>query len=250
MSVRPFAASLCALVLLATLHGCQGDEPDEPGDQPPPAGPTGEAAPAAGDPSAPPLMTSRGPETTPVPALEDASLPAGHPPVAGDSPVSPPDPMSGRGAQGIVWKTPAGWVEETPSNPMRRGQYRIPGPAGDAQLAISYFGAGQGGDPTANAQRWANQFKQPGGGDPLEVMKTQTLDLKGTKVLLVETTGTYLNTAMNPSDVGEKPNYALLGAIVPGPDSNWFFKMTGPQETVKAQRDKFLQLLQSIQKGA
>jgi hypothetical protein len=133
---------------------------------------------------------------------------------------------------------------------MRRGQYRIPGPGGDAEMAVFYFGAGQGGDPTANAQRWANQFKQPGGGDPLEAMKTQTLDMRGTKVLLVETTGTYVNTAMNPADVGEKPNYALLGAVVPGPDANWFFKMTGPQTTVKAQRDKFMQLLQSIQKGA
>jgi hypothetical protein len=158
--------------------------------------------------------------------------------------------MSGRGRSGIVWKTPAGWVEETPSSSLRRGQYRVPGAGGDAELAIFYFGAGQGGDPTANAQRWANQFKQPGGGDPLEAMKTQTLDMKGTKVLLVETTGTYMNTAMNPADVGEKPNYALLGAVVPGPDANWFFKMTGPQATVKEQRDKFLQLLQSIQKGA
>ena len=44
----------------------------------------------------------------------------------------------------------------------------------------------------------------------LEVMKTQTLDLRGTKVLLVETTGTYVNMAMNPADVeGEAEHYAL-----------------------------------------
>lgn len=264
MNVRRVATSVCALVLLATLQGCKGDDPDAPGEPPAPAAPTGEAAPppdagaapaAAIDPAAPPLMTSRGAEGSALPEghppLQDPGLPAGHPPLpGGGAEVKPPDPMSGRGAQGIVWKTPAGWVEETPSSALRRGQYRIPGPGGDAELAVFYFGAGQGGDPTANAQRWASQFKQPGGGDPLEVMKTQTVDLKGTKVLLVETTGTYVNTAMNPADVGEKPNYALLGAVVPGPDSNWFFKMTGPQDTVKAQRDKFIQLLQSIQKGA
>jgi hypothetical protein len=185
-----------------------------------------------------------------VKAPEEAALPEGHPPITGGATVKAPDPMGGRGASGIVWKTPSGWVEETPSSSMRRGQYRIPGPGGDAELAIFYFGAGQGGDATANAQRWAGQFTQPGGGDPLEVMKTQTVDVRGTKVLLVETTGTYVNTAMSPADVGEKPNYALLGAVVPGPDANWFFKMTGPQATVQAQREGFLKLLQSIQKGA
>ncbi len=239
MSVRPLLHVLCILALAGGLHACKSEEP---GKEPPPAAPTGEATPAAPADTAPPLATSHGPET--------AALPAGHPPIAGGSSFQAPDAMSGRGPSGIVWKTPAGWVEETPSSNMRRGQYRVPGAGGDAEMAVFYFGAGQGGDPTANAQRWANQFKQPDGGDPLEAMKTQTLDLRGTKVLLVETTGTYVNTAMNPADVGEKPDYALLGAVVPGPDANWFFKMTGPQATVKEQRDHFLQLLQSIQKGA
>ena len=263
MIVRRILGSVAAIALLCALSACKTDKP---GEEPPPAAPTGEATPAAPAADAAPLseVTAHAPEEGALPAghppLEGAEvpaaaagasdLPAGHPPIAGGPQVKAPDPTSGRGTRGIVWKAPAGWVEETPSSALRRGQYRVPGPGGDAELAIFYFGAGQGGDPTANAQRWAQQFKQPDGGDPVEVMKTQTLDLGGTKVLLVETTGTYLNTAMNPADIGEKPNYALLGAVVPGPDANWFFKMTGPQPTVKAQRDKFLQLLQSIQKGA
>ena len=229
--------TVCVLALLASLQACKTDKP---GEEPPPTAPTGEAAPATME--EPPMARGHAPE--------EAALPEGHPPITGGSTVKAPDPMDGRGASGIAWKTPAGWVEETPSSSMRRGQYRIPGPGGDAELAVFYFGAGQGGDATANAQRWAGQFTQPGGGDPLEAMKTQTVDVRGTKVLLVETTGTYVNTAMSPADVGEKPNYALLGAVVPGPDANWFFKMTGPQATVQAQRDGFLKLLQSIQKGA
>ena len=266
MNVRSALHGLCVLALAASLHGCKSEKP---GQEPPPAGPTGEAASAppaeaVAPPAeiAPPLATGHATETAALPEghppIEAAapapaasgSLPAGHPPVAGGPQVQAPDPMSGRGASGIVWKTPAGWVEETPSSTLRRGQYRVPGPGGNAELAIFYFGTVQGGDPEANAQRWASQFKQPDGGDPMEAMKTQTLDLRGTKVLLVETTGTYVNTAMNPADVGEKPNYALLGAVVPGPDANWFFKLTGPQATVKEQRTNFMQLLQSIQKGA
>jgi hypothetical protein len=265
---RKLVSVLAAMVLLAGLPACKSDEPGEPPPAPP-ASPTGEAArpggttAPAGEAAAPDMATGHGsespalpPDHPPIgtagapPADPSASLPTGHPPIGGGQQVVVPDPKSGRGAAGIVWKTPAGWMEETPSSGLRRGQYRIPGPGGDAELAIFYFGAGQGGDPESNAQRWASQFKQPGGGDPVEAMKTQTLDLRGTKVLLVETTGTYLNTAMNPADIGEKPNYALLGAVFPGPDANWFFKLTGPQATVKAQREKFLQLLQSIQQGA
>ncbi|HEX5041595.1 MAG TPA: hypothetical protein VFV75_01755 [Candidatus Polarisedimenticolaceae bacterium] len=264
MNVRHVFPALCVLLLAGSLHACKSEKP---GEEPPPTAPTGQTDASSPTPAqtpaaaAPPLATGHGPETAALPeghppiagaapADTGAALPAGHPPIAGGPQVQAPDPMSGRGTSGIVWKTPAGWVEETPSSNLRRGQYRVPGKGGDAELAIFYFGAGQGGDPTANAQRWASQFKQPGGGDPLEAMKTQTLDMKGTKVLLVETAGTYVNTAMNPADVGEKPNYALLGAVVPGPDANWFFKLTGPQATVKEQRDRFLQLLQSIQKGA
>jgi hypothetical protein len=240
MNVRRGLPVVCAFAIVTALQACQTDKP---GEEPPPTAPTGEAAPATPATMEDlPMARGHAPDT--------AALPQEHPPIADGSPVSAPDPGSGRGASGIVWKTPSAWVEETPSSSMRRGQYRIPGPGGDAELAIFYFGAGQGGDAAANAQRWAGQFTQPGGGDPLEVMKTQTLDVRGTKVLLVETTGTYVNTAMGAADVGEKPNYALLGAVVPGPDANWFFKMTGPQATVQAQRDGFLKLLQSIQKGA
>ena len=39
----------------------------------------------------------------------------------------------------------------------------------------------------------------------------------------------------------------LKGAIVEGPDANWFFKFTGPDETVKANTEQFRALLDSIQ---
>jgi hypothetical protein len=58
-------------------------------------------------------------------------LPPGHPPI-GDSggPRAVPGPPPGRGREGLIWKSPPGWAEETPSSSMRRAQYRIPGPGG------------------------------------------------------------------------------------------------------------------------
>jgi hypothetical protein len=43
-----------------------------------------------------------------------------------------------------------------------------------------------------------------------------------------------------------KTDYMLLGAIVPGPDANWFFKCTGPQKTMEANRAPFDALLASV----
>ena len=39
---------------------------------------------------------------------------------------------------------------------------------------------------------------------------------------------------------------SLLGAIVEGPDSNWFFKCTGPSKTMQAHRKEFDALVESV----
>ncbi len=38
----------------------------------------------------------------------------------------------------------------------------------------------------------------------------------------------------------------LLGAIVRGPDANWFFKALGPAQTLEEHRGRFEALLASI----
>jgi hypothetical protein len=130
---------------------------------------------------------------------------------------------------------------------MRRAQYRVPGAAGDAELAVFYFGPGQGGDAMSNARRWAGQFKRPDGSPALDTMKTSRLDGGPREILLVEVAGTYDGgMTMTAEPATPKPGYALLGAIVEGPDANWFFKLTGPEATLTSQRDAFLSLLQSL----
>jgi hypothetical protein len=147
----------------------------------------------------------------------------------------------------MTWTIPAGWVEVEPSSSMRRAQYRVPGPAGDGECAVFYFGPGQGGDAMSNAQRWAGQFTRPDGSKATSDLKTTSMQAGSRSVLLVEVAGTYdggMTMTAEPST--PKPGYALLGAIVEGPDANWFFKLTGPEATITSQRDGFLSLLQSL----
>jgi hypothetical protein len=188
---------------------------------------------------------------SPSPAT-GAELPPGHPPLTSPSAdlqaVEGTVLPGGEGEQSLAWTAPDGWVAEPPANRMRRAQYRIPGLRGDAECVVFYFGPGQGGDARANAERWAAQFTNSDGTPSTGALKTRTSESGGMKVLLVETRGTYAGGAMS-GNAGTQPGYALLGAIVEGPDANWFFKLTGPEATVAAQRAAFALMIGSLVRG-
>lgn len=173
--------------------------------------------------------------------MQGGGAPAPSPPQA-IAPTATPD----RGTQALLWQAPNDWAEEEPSSPMRRAQYRVPGPGGDAELVVFYFGPGQGGDALANAQRWAGQFRQTDGSDSVEAMTTSARKVGDTPVMMVEVGGVYTG---GMSGAGESADYHLLGAIAEGPDANWFFKLTGPESTVEAQRTGFDDLVASLRPG-
>jgi hypothetical protein len=131
---------------------------------------------------------------------------------------------------------------------VRRAQYRVPGPGGDGECVVFYFGPGQGGDPQSNAQRWAAQFVDAQGAPATP--RTRSADVGGLEVLYVEAEGTYLQGTMTGGAVERKADHALLAAVVEGPDAHWFFKLTGPQATVEAQRAGFETMIGSIRRGA
>jgi hypothetical protein len=244
-SHRPLA-TFCAAALLFAACGSK-PEPE----------PAASAAPAATETAAP--STGMAPPLAP-----GAELPPGHPPldttgaagvgmISGHGPSTPsagiPVVAAGEGGdQALVWETPSGWVAETPSSNMRRAQYRIPGAAGAAECVVFYFGPGQGGDAQGNAERWAAQFADAQGAPA--VPRTRQARVGSFDVLYVEAAGTYLQGAMTGGAVEQKSGYALIAAVVEGPDANWFFKLTGPAATVEAQRAAFESMIGSIRADA
>ena len=186
------------------------------------------------------------------PADGTASLPPGHPPAgAGDMGSLPPVPAgAGKGSAALTWQVPADWEEVQPSSAMRRAQYRVPGAAGDGECVVFYFGPGQGGDAMSNANRWADMFTQPDGSSSRDVLKTEPITVGDMAVLLTEVTGTYGGGSPMGGGGQAAPEQMLLGAVAEGVDSNWFFKLTGPQETVEAQRAAFRGLVDSLKHGS
>lgn len=184
------------------------------------------------------------PPTDPTPPGE---LPPGHPPLGGGDAASQlPTPVV-KDDTALSWTKPESWLDEPPANAMRQAQYRVSGEAGDGLCVVYYFGAGQGGNPQANAERWAEQFVQPDGSPSRDALKTEQITVNGLETLMVEVSGTYREGGMGMTGAPEeqRPDYMLLGAVVQGPDSNWFFKFTGPAETLRAEQERFEALVKS-----
>ncbi len=255
-------AMFLALATVATasvVMGCSKEPQlniqDAPAQNAPQAVPAGAQTPAA--------QPASGMPAGELPAGHPAvALPPGHPPAGGMAPgmapgmgaagiaLPPVDPAAGLGGAGLVWDVPAKWLAEPPANPMRRAQYRIPGAAGDGELVVFYFGPNQGGAPLDNARRWAMQFAQPGGSDPLAALKTRTAEIGGIPALFVETAGTYNPGTMGGGSAAPRENWALLGVVAQGGDANWFFKFTGPKATIEAERRAFEGMIGSLRRGS
>jgi hypothetical protein len=118
---------------------------------------------------------------------------------------------------------------------MRAAEYTVPRATGDSEdgeCIVITFGPGQGGGVDENVDRWVAQFS---GATKPERSKQQ---IHGLNVTRVEVGGTYTPMRMPgmAAAPSSRPGWRLLGAIVEAPSGLWFFKVTGPDATVKAAR--------------
>ncbi len=154
----------------------------------------------------------------------------------------------GGGGTSLAWTDPEGWIPVEPASRMRWAQYALPAPGraeGEGECVVFYFGPGQGGDAQSNAERWAGQFQDASGAPPKPAIEQS--EVGGRKVMKVTVEGTYAPSPMTGGEPSPpKPGHKLLGAVVEGPDANWFFKCTGPAATMDAHRSAFDGLIASI----
>jgi len=141
-------------------------------------------------------------------------------------------------AGGLLYELPAGWKRVKPTGKLRMDQAAVSGPAGDAELDVFYFGAGSGGGVEANFDMWTEQMD---GGTPVR----GSFEQGGFKISWIETAGTLAPSGLKgPRE--PRPNSRLIGAVVEGPGGPWFFKLTGPDATVAAQKEALLSMLRAV----
>ena len=149
-------------------------------------------------------------------------------------PSEPVQPRSDEvliGQLGVI--IPENWQAEPPSSSMRIAQFRIP-TAGDDQIELAVTSGIRGG-VQANVNRWYGQFQNPNGRDTTFVNNNM-------QISLVDIRGTFLGME---AEIGSE-NYQMLAAIVEAPDGHYFFKLTGPQETVSSLSNSFASFIGTI----
>lgn len=159
--------------------------------------------------------------------------------------------LAGAEAGGVRFDDPSGWTSSP--KPMRTANYVIPASPGDerdGEMAVFYFGPGQGGGVNANVQRWLGQFVQADGSpmtpDSAERSEKQ---VGGMQVTLLDVSGTYL---FKPFPMAPRATplegYRMLAAIVQGPDAPIFFKLTAPARTAAAAEAEFRRVIESLRR--
>ena len=140
----------------------------------------------------------------------------------------------------IVLTAPADWQRKPPSSSFVAAEFALPGAEGDetdARLTVSTAG----GSVEANVDRWKTQF------DPLtEEKQAETVDVAGLSVTIIDLSGDF-NDARGPfAPAVQRPDYRLIGAIVPIDGQLHFVKATGPQKTMAAHADAIHRFIQSV----
>jgi hypothetical protein len=165
----------------------------------------------------------------------------GMPHAAGSTgPAGRPGPLA------LQWTDPPRWQSRLPSTPMRSKEYRVPrtgSDAEDAECFVVTFGPGQGGSVDDNIERWVKQLQPTS-----SAVERSKRTVNGMNVTRVEVVGTYTPMAMPamPSPGPPKQGFRLVGDIVEAPSGFWFFKMTGPDATVKAAGKELDTLIDSV----
>jgi hypothetical protein len=173
-------------------------------------------------------------------------------PESGETPQAgmPKAPQFHGSIAGITWSFPNTWQVDT-DRPMRTATYIIDPAEGDvdsAECAVFYFGEQYGGSMQDNIDRWIGQFENATGSPPQDAVVSET-ESDSMNVNIVELSGTYLVSSGPMMQVTDrKEGYRLYGAIVDGPQGLVFFKMTGPDKTLTANRQAFLDMVASIKK--
>jgi hypothetical protein len=101
------------------------------------------------------------------------------------------------------------------------------------------FGPRQGGTPEQNIDRWIGQFADRTE-NPVKATRPANKN-GGLTVKRVEVAGTYSPMQMPGESTAPEPKhgYRLIGSVVDAPSGLWFFKLTGPDATVKAAAHDF-----------
>lgn len=159
----------------------------------------------------------------------------------------------------LRFDTPAGWVAVEPFEPERVAEFVVPRAAEDAEDAeciVYHFGGDgdeddQDGAVTIEAQleRWTNEMLQPDGRPSADVATTSRFEVDGRQVTMLDVPGIFAAEVLPGAGMRYyKREFRLKAAVVESPDGPFFFKLTGPDQTVAHWESAFAALVDSVRR--
>jgi hypothetical protein len=135
----------------------------------------------------------------------------------------------------LQWTLPSGWREIAPSQ-MRVASFSVTGSSGET-ADVGVIPLPTGGDELALVNMWRDQMQLP-------ALTNQTTD---TEVISVGNDSAKLfDIASDALLIDGKFRARILVAMLTRGETSWFFKMTGEDSFVAAQKQNFLQFLKSV----
>ncbi|QDT06747.1 hypothetical protein K227x_51630 [Rubripirellula lacrimiformis] len=143
---------------------------------------------------------------------------------------------------------PAEFKRVPPQSRMLAHEFQASAGEGDDAATARVTMMAAGGGAKANITRWQGQFA---GGDKA-ANKTEELKIGNWEVHLVDANGSYAETMgggpFSGGKVVQRTDYAMAGAILINPaGKSYFVKMIGPAAVVKANRQRFVKMIKSIE---
>lgn len=142
-------------------------------------------------------------------------------------------------------KVPADFKKVKRANRIIEHEFQV----GDSEPKTRLTMMAAGGGVEGNIKRWKGQFS---GGEP-DAQKSEKMSIGQWTVHLIDVSGSYVETmGGGPFSGGkrvQRENYAMAGAILAEPEGRLYFvKMIGPADTVKKNRQKFVEMIKSVGK--
>ena len=194
------------------------------------------------EPSKPEAKTEAKTEVGPTQKPTEAPTP---PP---STPESPPRDVKPSGevrevvVDGLKMSVPIEWVHTPGAGQMRKAEFSMPGPEGDAQLLVYRF-AGGAGTAEQNIERWRGQVELAVG----TVEKTISLEVGGLKITGIDLRGRYAGQNM-PGAPAQPPidRARMLAVAIEGSGDPYYFKFVGAARSVDVWVSAWDQLLAAL----
>lgn len=165
--------------------------------------------------------------------------------------VLPSGPAAAQPA--LRFDAPAGWIAIEPLEPGRVAEFVAPRAAEDAEDAacvVYHFGAGDQDGVVAietQLERWTNEMLQPDGRPSADVATTSRFDVAGRQVTMLDVPGIFAAEVLPGSGMRYyKREFRLKAAVVESLEGPFFFKFTGPDQTVTHWESAFAALVDSV----